>query len=133
VRTYQNSYCYTRAINIKYFDRTGTWRETRSLRHWLLRHTTKKLQSAVCGAIYYVIIIKHKTVNTKYYDCMHLFVSYPSGKMYLNLKILPKALIINNMTECMWICLNYPTCKSYHFCTIPELCYIVYGLFAAFP
>jgi len=32
---------------------------------------------------------------------MHFSFSYLSGKMYLNLKILPKALIINNMTECM--------------------------------
>jgi len=62
--------------------------------------TLQKLQSAVCGLIYYLIVIRHKAVNIKYYNCMHFFVSYPSGKMYLNLKILPKALIIKNMTEC---------------------------------
>jgi hypothetical protein len=57
--------------------------------------TSQKI--AICryvAPIYYVILIKHKAVNIKYYDCTHFFASYPSGKMYLKLKILPKALII---------------------------------------
>jgi hypothetical protein len=84
----------TLQINFKYFDRNGKWRETRSLRHWLYYVTPQKFQSAVCGATYYIIVIQHKAINIKYYDCMHFFVSYPSGEMHLNFKILPKALII---------------------------------------
>jgi len=41
-----------------------------SLRHRLLRHTTKNYNRSFVAPYHYVIIMKSKSVSNKYYDCI---------------------------------------------------------------
>jgi hypothetical protein len=99
-----------------------------SLRHRLLRQTTTNYNLPCVAPHYNVITVKHKSISIQYYECTFVLI-IRHAKCILTSNIIRSKAISIKYYYFMYICLNYPACKSNFLRAM--LCSMMYGLFGS--